>query len=206
MIICNPRSLASALLIVALPMGFALAAGSGGRGGGTGGGVGAAGMGSAAVGGGAPAGAVGRGPSAGAVGGGSPGSGNAAGNGAAGTGNPSSNAGGLPGNGTNASPGITRATTTGGVPPAPDLLGGPSPAALGHPPSATDAMAPNSVQGIAEEAPLATTGLARSGPDGVSTVIVKPRPCGVAAHETDGTTTCIGITDRSPGLSRTHRR
>ncbi len=29
MIICNPRSLASALLIAALPMGFALAGGSG---------------------------------------------------------------------------------------------------------------------------------------------------------------------------------
>jgi hypothetical protein len=209
MIICNPRSLASALLIAALPMGFALAGGSG-RGGAFGGGVGAAGMGSAAVGGGAPAGAVGNGPSAGAVGGGSPGSSNAAGNGAAGTGNPGRNAGGSAGSGIT-SPGITRAPTTEGVgysglPPAPDLPGGPSPAALGHPPSATDTVAPNSVQGVAEEAPLATTGLARPGPDGVSTVIVAPRPCGVAAHETDGTTTCIGILDRSPSSSRTHRR
>jgi hypothetical protein len=91
MIICNPRSLAFALLIAALPVGFALAAG-GGRGGGGGGsggsgggalgaGVGAAGMGSAAVGGGAPAGSVGGGPPAGQVGGGSPGSNNPAGNG-----------------------------------------------------------------------------------------------------------------------------
>ena len=211
MIICNPRSLASALLIAALPMGFALAGGSGsGRGGTVGGGVGAAGMGSAAVGGGAPAGAVGSGPSAGAIGGGSPGSNNPAGNGAAGTGNPGRNAGGSAGSGITSS-GITRATTTGdigypGLPPAPDLLGGPSPAALGHAPSATDAMAPNSVRGIAEEAPLATTGLARPGPDGVSTVIVPARPCGVAAHETDGTTTCIGLLDKSPGSSRTRRR
>jgi len=110
MIICNPRSLAFALLIAALPVGFALAGGSGGRGGAAlGGGVGAAGMGSAGVGGGAPAGAVGGGPPAGAVGGGSPGSGNPAGNGAAGTGNPSRNAGGSLGSGTNASPGITSA-------------------------------------------------------------------------------------------------
>jgi hypothetical protein len=47
------------------------------------------------------------------------------------------------------------------------------------------------------EAPPSTTGLARPGPDGVSTVIVAPRPCSVAAHETDGTTTCIGIPTRS---------
>src|ERR1700736_3720882 len=56
MIICDPRSLVFALLIAAVPMGFALAGGAGGRGGALGGGVGAAGMGSAAVGGGAPAG------------------------------------------------------------------------------------------------------------------------------------------------------
>jgi len=48
MIICNPRSLALALLIAALPVGFASAAGRGG-GGALGGGVGARGMGSAAV-------------------------------------------------------------------------------------------------------------------------------------------------------------
>ena len=212
MIICNPRSLAFALLIAALPVEFALA-GSGGRGGAIGAGVGAAGMGSAAVGGGAPAGAVGGGLPAGAVGGGSPGSGNPAGNGAAGTGNPSRNAGGSLGSGTNASPGITRATTTGGViggsagvPSAPQLPGGTSPRALGSQPPSAGATAPNSVQGVAEEAPSSTTGLARPGPDGVSMVIVAPRPCGVAAHETDGTTTCIGIPDRSPNLSRTHRR
>ena len=54
MMICNPRSLGFALLIVALPMGFASAGGSGGRGGAIGAGVGAAGMGSAGVGGGSP--------------------------------------------------------------------------------------------------------------------------------------------------------
>ncbi len=45
MIICNPRSLAFALLIAALPVGFALAGGSGGRGGAIGAGVGAGGFG-----------------------------------------------------------------------------------------------------------------------------------------------------------------
>jgi hypothetical protein len=214
MIICNPRSLTFALLIAALPVGFALAAGGGGRGGAIGAGVGAAGMGSAAVGGGAPAGAVGGGPPAGAVGGGSPGSNNPAGNGAAGTGSPSMNAGGVAGNGTNASPGITNPTTTGGViggyggvPPAPDLPGGTSPEALSSQrQSTTSPKAPKAVEGFAEQAPFSPTGLARPGPDGVSTVIVAARPCGVAAHETDGTTTCIGIPDRSPNLNRSHRR
>jgi hypothetical protein len=183
MIICNPRCLAFALLIAALPVGFALAAGSGGRGGAIGAGVGAAGMGSAAVGGGAP------------------GSNNPAGNGAAGTGNPSRNAVGVSGNPTNASPGITNATTTGGVigggsgvPSPPQPTGGISPSALAKQPASDQGpTAPNLVQGVAEEAPLSPTGLSRPGPDGVSTTIVAARPCGVAAHETDGTTTCIGI-------------
>src|SRR3982075_2708434 len=212
MIICNPRSLAFALLIAALPVGFALAGGGGGRGGALGAGGGAAGRGSAAVGGGAAA--VGGGPPAGAVGGGSPGSNNPAGNGAAGTGNPSRNAGGLPGNGTNASPGITNATTTGGVigggtgvPSAPAPAGGISPTALTkQPASGQGPTAAPAVQGVAEEAPFSPTGLSRSGPDGASTVIVAARPCGVAAHETDGTTSCIGIPNRSPNLSRSHRR
>jgi hypothetical protein len=215
MIICDPRSLVFALLIAAVPMGFAFAGGAGGgRGGALGGGVGAAGMGSAAVGGGAPAGAVGGGPPAGLVGGGSPGSNNPAGNGAAGTGNPSRNAGGLSGRGINASPGIPNATTTGGVigggtgaPPAPAPAGGISPSALTKQPgSGQGPTAAPAVQGVAEEAPFSPTGLSRPGPDGESTVIVAARPCGVAAHETDGTTSCIGIPDRSPNLSRHHRR
>ena len=177
MIIFNPRSLAFALLIAALPVGFALA-GGGGRGGAIGGGVGAAGMGSAAVGGGA--GRVGGGPSAGEVGGGSPGSNSPAGNGAAGTGIPSRNAGGVQGNGTIGSPGITNPTTTGGViggsegvPPMTNLPGGISPDALSKQRESTkDPTVPKGVQGIAEQAPFSPTGLARPGPDGVSTVIV----------------------------------
>jgi hypothetical protein len=182
--------------------------------------VGAAGMGSAGVGGGAPAGQVGGGPPAGFVGGGSPGSNNPAGNGSAGTGNPSLNAvgGGLGGNGSN-TPGIPNAKSNGGdiggygsstgvAAPTSAVTGGTSPEALSHQrPSTADPTAPKAIQGIdAEQAPFSPTGLARPGPDGVSTVIVAARPCGVAAHETDGTTTCIGIPNRSPSLSRHRRR
>jgi hypothetical protein len=222
MIICNQRSLAFAMLIAALPVGFAFAGGSGGRGGAIGAGVGAAGMGSAGVGGGAPAGKVGGGPPAGLVGGGSPNSNNPGGNGSAGTGNPSLNAvgGGPGGNGTN-TPGIPNARTNGSVigggagVPSPSPFGsaggtlpagGTSPEALSKQSQSTATpTAPKDVQGVAEEAPFSPTGLAKPGPDGVSTVIVAARPCGVAAHETDGTTTCVGIPDRSPSLSRRHR-
>jgi hypothetical protein len=31
------------------------------------------------------------------------------------------------------------------------------------------------------------------GPDGISTKVVKAAPCSMAAQETDGTTTCVGI-------------
>jgi hypothetical protein len=42
-------------------------------------------------------------------------------------------------------------------------------------------------------------GLSTVAPDGVSTKTVKAVPCGTAARETDGFTTCIGIPDqRSP--------
>lgn len=48
--------------------------------------------------------------------------------------------------------------------------------------------------------PLSTTGpgLNTVGPDGVSTKAVKAVPCGTAARETDGFTTCVGISDESP--------
>ena len=38
--------------------------------------------------------------------------------------------------------------------------------------------------------------------DGVSTRTVKAVPCGVAARETDGSTTCVGIPDQRPGRRR----
>ena len=124
---------------------------------------------------------------------------------------PSLNAvgGSAAGNDTNA-PGIPGARTTGsniggygndstgGVPvgvPASASPGGTSPEALSSQRSATDdPTAAKDVQGVAEAGSFSPTGPDQGqGPDGVSTVIVAARPCGVAAHETDGTTTCIGI-------------
>jgi hypothetical protein len=198
MIIRNPRILTFALLLSALPMGLALAGGRGG--GGLGAGVGAAGTGSAGVGGGAPAGSVGGGPPAGQVGGGSPGSSNPQGNGSAGAGNPRLNAVGIsaPENRSN-TPGIPQATTTTGEIGSAGVglgqAGGISPEALSKADQASErSTAPETLHGIADEqAGLSTVGLAIAGPDGVSTVTVAPRPCSVAAHETDGITTCIGV-------------
>jgi hypothetical protein len=212
MVNCNPRSLAFALVIAALPVGFAF---GGGRGGAIGAGVGAEGMGSAAIGGGASAGQVGGGPPAGLVGGGSPNSNSPDGNGSAGTGNPSLNAvGGSPGGNGSNTPGIPNARTGGSVigggvgVPSPSPFGSPggtAPGALSSQRQSTDsATAPKAVQGVAEEAQFSPTGLAKPGPDGVSTVIVAARRCGVAAHETDGTTTCIGIPGES-GRAKKHR-
>jgi hypothetical protein len=52
--------------------------------------------------------------------------------------------------------------------------------------------------------PLANTGpgLNVVGPDGVSTKVVKAVPCGTVARETDGSTTCVGISDESPVRKR----
>jgi hypothetical protein len=44
--------------------------------------------------------------------------------------------------------------------------------------------------------PNAQTGRDIVASDGVSTETVKAVPCGTAARETDGTTTCIGIPER----------
>ena len=43
------------------------------------------------------------------------------------------------------------------------------------------------------ENPGTTVGRATPADDGISTRTVKAVPCGTAAHETDGSTTCIGI-------------
>jgi hypothetical protein len=198
-------SVISALLALA-PTGLAFAQGGGGGGGGGagagsgGGGTGAAGMGSAAGGGGAPAGSVGGGPPAGRVGGGAPGSNDPASNGAAGTGYPSLNAAGqrvVPPS--NPAAGLENAPTAGGViggntgVPA----GGTSPAS---PPitgqTQADPASPSRFEHLAEQPTSSRVGRAVFGPDGVSTRIVAARPCGVAAHETDGTTTCVGIPAR----------
>jgi hypothetical protein len=193
------RYLGLVLLLSSLPAGFVLAAGGAGgaagsgSSGGVGAGVGAMGTGSAAVGGGAPAGRVGGGPPAGQIGGGASGSANSQGNGAAGTENPATNAAGTttvpPGS---AASGLENAPTAGGVidstgaPPPPP---GPSQSVTGQ---SKPTNTPKTVDSSAEP-PSSATGLARPGADGVSTKIVAASPCGLAAHETDGTTTCVGI-------------
>jgi hypothetical protein len=207
------HSIALVLVIALLPIGTALAQGGGGAasgaassgatgagaagpGGGRGGVGTSSSMSGSAVGGGPPAGAVGGGAPAGAVGGGAPTS-DAMTNSA-----PSATSG--------VNPAVSRATptspsenppTTGGViggatgagNPAREDIGGvaPSPAINGQtqqqPVAATD------VRGVAEPAPSSSTGLSKIADDGVSTKIVRAKPCSIAAQETDGTTTCVGI-------------
>ena len=48
-------------------------------------------------------------------------------------------------------------------------------------------------------------GLNTVAPDGVSTRTVKAVPCGAAARETDGFTTCVGIPDQGPSPRRRRR-
>jgi hypothetical protein len=182
MVACNPKSFAVALLITVLPMGFAFA-GPGGRGG--------------------PLLPVGSG--VGSVGG------NAAG--AMEPGLNSIGAGSL-GNGTNA-PGIPRSSTQGGEfgggsygsdnpgigaapPPPPGGVPPPAAASSAHPSDNKEGTTatprePTTFQGLTGDQPFSPTGLAIPGPDGVSTVIVDARSCSLAARETDGTTTCVGI-------------
>jgi hypothetical protein len=45
-------------------------------------------------------------------------------------------------------------------------------------------------------------GLNIVGPDGVSTKTVKAVPCGLAARETDGTTTCVGTSEGGTARKR----
>src|SRR5947207_8231151 len=80
-----------------------------------------------------------------------------------------------------------------------------TPAATGDPtappPAAT---APPSTVGVVPPVgsplhPGTTVGLDKVGDDGVSTKTVKAVPCGTAARETDGSTTCIGIPESGPG-------
>jgi hypothetical protein len=134
----------------------------------------------AAVGGGAPAGAVGAGPPAGLIGGGlGPTNTNRTSTSGAAAVGPA--AGGVPGAYT-------------GVPSAPDTPAGGLPPGNSETGRPQRPVAPKSVEGVA-----ATQ-------DAVSTQMVAPRPCGVAAHETDGFTTCIGILPSSHERSGRARR
>ena len=174
---CQARNLTISLLVAMLPMNDALA-GGGGRGpqGAVGSGLsGASGYG-AAVGGGAPAGAVGGGPPAGLIEGGvAPTNSNPTSGSGAGVEGPA--VGGAPG----AYTGVSSApdTPAGGLPPS--LLGKTSNSGSAETERAQSPTGPKSVEGGA------------AAQDAGSTRIVAPRPCGVAAHETDGFTTCIGI-------------
>ena len=192
-----PRSLVLTACVILLPIGTALAQGAGGGGsaGGTGsgasgagaagagggrGGMGtSAGSGGAAVGGGPPAGAVGGGAPAGPVGGGAPTNSGAAPTSPAA--NPPTTGGVIGGyTGVGNPPGTNN--NVGGMQTSPPISG-----------QAQPPVAPAEVRGIAEQAPNSSTGLAKSAEDGISTKIVPAKPCGTAARETDGTTTCVGI-------------
>jgi hypothetical protein len=182
---CQTRNKTFLLLVALLPMNVALA---GGRGGGPQGAVGyglsgASGYG-AAVGGGAPAGAVGGGPPAGLIGGGiAP----------TNTNTTSGSGGGVEGLAAGGAPGAYT-----GVPPAPDApAGGLSPSKTGTAETAREQ---------SPVGPKSADGVGTAAQDAGSSRIAAPRPCGVAAHETDGTTTCIGIppSGRERGRARRH--
>ena len=74
-------------------------------------------------------------------------------------------------------------------------LGGPSgsPPAVTPPPFSTVPITGAAPSEGTSWLPGTTTGLDKVGDDGVSTKTVKAVPCGAAARETDGATTCIGI-------------
>jgi hypothetical protein len=188
----HPLNLTVIIFIALLPISAALAGGRGGVAGPQGAVgsslSGASGYGQS-IGGGPAAGAVGGGPPAGLVGGGV----------APTNTNPTSSSG-------LASPAVGGATGSyTGVPQAPDTPAG------GLPPGNTangkgqNPGAPKSVEGVAEEPSPSPTGLAQPSQDGASTRTVAPHPCGIAAHETDGTTTCIGIPSSNDQFGPAHR-
>jgi hypothetical protein len=93
----------------------------------------------------------------------------------------------IPGSG-DLSRGETTTTNPGGA-----AVGSSSPPITGQ----SSPVAPVAVQGIAAQTLVTPqTGLAKVAEDGVSTKIVRAKPCSAAARETDGTTTCVGIPSR----------
>jgi hypothetical protein len=202
---CQTRNLTISLLVVLLPMNVALAGGSGrGPQGAVGYGLsGSSGYG-AAVGGGAPAGAVGGGPPAGLIGGGI----------APTNTNPTRSIGGGLGPGEGSEVGVPGAYS--GVPSAPGIpAGGPAPSNPGNAETGRSQSpeSPKTGEGVAAapdagstKSPMSPKSIEGvSAPDAGSAQIV-PRPCAVAAHETDGFTTCIGILPSGPARSGRARR
>jgi hypothetical protein len=86
------------------------------------------------------------------------------------------------------------ATPSGTVAPSPQAG---APAAKGYLGAYTSGPAAAPTPYTTGPLPLANTGpgLNVVGPDGVSTKAVRAIPCGSAARETDGFTTCVGISD-----------
>jgi hypothetical protein len=79
------------------------------------------------------------------------------------------------------------------------VQGSPPPSTVGVAPPAPNADVVPQVGGPL--LPGTQTGRDIVADDGISTKTVKAVPCGTAARETDGTTTCIGIPD-APGRKR----
>jgi hypothetical protein len=101
-------------------------------------------------------------------------------------------------------PPISQTTSTAPPAPAASSPGATEPAPKGY----TGAYAP---AGSPPPTPYSTgplpddsggPGLNKVASDGVSTRTVKAAPCGTAARETDGFTTCVGIPDQPPSRRR----
>jgi hypothetical protein len=84
----------------------------------------------------------------------------------------------------------------------PELGGVGSPPAAAAPPSAGMLLVGAAPPVGGPLFPGSDTGLDKVADDGISTKTVRAVPCSLAARETDGTTTCVGIPDRS----RSNRR
>jgi hypothetical protein len=77
----------------------------------------------------------------------------------------------------------------------------PPPAAASTPQASQPARGSDTYMPAALPQVYSGPGLNVVGPDG-STKTVKAVPCGTAARETDGTTTCVGIPEKSPERRR----
>jgi hypothetical protein len=82
----------------------------------------------------------------------------------------------------------------------------PEAAGTSPPPAPVPALVPHDVAPLPGSPlqPGAQTGLDIVASDGVSTKTVKAVPCGTAARETDGFTTCVGIPNELARKHRTH--
>lgn len=84
----------------------------------------------------------------------------------------------------------------------PETVGVGSPPAAAAPPSAGVPIVGAAPPVGGPLLPGKDTGLDKVADDGVSTKTVRAVPCSIAARETDGTTTCVGIPDRGRKSNR----